>query len=105
MEQPSNIVAAGFYEKAIQILRTIPKADRPALNIDGRIAELHKLLNEASELFLNEMSVFSSDGIDITKIVEAAKSAVSEKAPIDALKAFANLSQGMRITEMQDKAI
>lgn len=104
-EQPSNMVAAIFYEKAIQILRTISKADRPALNVDGRIAELHKLLNEAGQLSLNEMRVISSDGIDITQMVEAAKSAVSEKTPIYALKAFANLSQGMRISEMQDSAI
>ncbi len=104
-EQPSNMVAASLYEKAIQILRTIPKADRPALNVDERIAELHKSLNEAGQLSLNEMGVISSDGIDITQMVEAAKSAVSEKTPIDALKAFANLSQGMRISEMQDSAI
>jgi hypothetical protein len=103
--QPSNMVAASFYEKAIQILRTIPKADRPALKVEERIAELHKSLNEAGQLSLNEMGVISSDGIDITQIVEAAKSAVSEKTPIDALKAFANLSQGMRISEMQDSAI
>ncbi|MCK9293861.1 MAG: DUF4209 domain-containing protein [Desulfobulbaceae bacterium] len=104
-EQPSNMVAASFYEKAIQILRTIPKTDRPALKVDERIAELHKSLNEAGQLSLNEMGVISSDGIDITQIVEAAKTAVSEKTPIDALKAFANLSQGMRISEMQDSAI
>lgn len=104
-EQPSNMVAASFYEKAIQILRTIPKADRPAINIDERIAELHKSLNESGQLSLNEMVVISSDGIDITQMVEAAKSAVSEKTPIDALKAFANLSHGMRISEMQDSAI
>lgn len=104
-EQPSNMVAASFYEKAIQILRSIPKADRPALKVDERIAELHKSLNEAGQLSLSEMGVISSDGIDITQLVEAAKSAVSEKTPIDALKAFANLSQGMHISEMQDSAI
>ena len=104
-EQPCNMVAASFYEKAIQILRTIPKADRPALNVDERIAELHKTLNEASQLSLNEMGVISSDGIDITQMVEAAKSTVSKKTPIDALMAFANFSQGMRISEMQDSAI
>jgi len=103
--QPSNMVAASFYEKAIQILRKIPKAERSSLMVDERIAELHKLLNEAGQLSLNEMSVISSDGIDITQMVEAAKSAVSEKATIDALKEFANIFLGMRISEMQDSAI
>ncbi len=104
-EQQSNMAAASFYENAIQILRTIPKADRTDLNIDERITELHKSLNEACQLSLNEMGVISSDEIDISQMVEAAESAVSEKTPIDALKAFANLSQGIRISKMQDWAI
>ena len=104
-EHSSNMAAASFYENAIQILRTIPKADRLALKVDERIAELHQLLNEAGQLALDEIKVFSSDGIDITQIVEASRSEVSGKTPIDALKAFVNLSQGMRISEMQDSAI
>lgn len=104
-KQPSNMVAASFYEKAIQILRTIPKIDRPALKVDERIAELHKSLNEAGQLSLNEMDVISPDEIDITQMVEYTKSAVSGKTPIDALKAFANIFQGMCVSEMQDSAI
>ncbi len=104
-EPPSNMAAAHFYEKAIQILRTIPKADRPAIKVDERIAELHKSMNEAGQLSLSEIRVITPDGRDITQIVEAAKSAVSEKTSIDALKAFANLFPGMRISEMQDAAI
>jgi hypothetical protein len=104
-EQPCNMVAASFYENAIQILRTIPKAERPAFKIDERIAELHKSLNEAGQLSLGEMGTIASDGIDITQYVEAAKLAVSDKSPIEALRAFVNLSRGMRISEMQTSAI
>ncbi len=104
-EQPSNIAAASLYEQAIQILRTIPKTERPALKIDERIVELHKLLNEAGQLSLSEMSTITSGGKDITRFVETAKSAVSGKSPIEALRALANLSQGMRISEMQESAI
>ena len=104
-KQPSNMVAASFYENAIQILRTIPKSDRTSLKVEERITELHKSLNEAGQLSLKEMGVIKTDGVDITQMVEGAKTAVSEKSPVDALKAFANLSRGMRISEMQDSAI
>lgn len=104
-EQPSNMVAASFYENAIQILRTIPKAERTAFKIDERIAELHKSMNEAGKLSLGEMGTIASDGIDISEYVEAAKAAVCDKQPIDALSAFANLSRGMCISDMQDSAI
>lgn len=104
-EQPSNMLAASLYEKAIQILRTIPKTERPALKVDERIAELHKSVNEAGQLALNEMRVVSSNEIDISQMVEAAKSAVSGKKPLDALGVFANLSRGMCLSEMQDSAI
>ena len=104
-EQPSNMVAASFYEKAIQILRTIQKSDRPALKVDERIAELHKSLNKSGQLSLNEMRSIKSKRIDITELVDDAKNTVSEKSPVDALKAFANLSNGMCISEMQESAI
>lgn len=104
-EDPSNMVAAGYYEKAIQLLRTIPKAERPPLKIDERIAELHKSLNDAGQSSLNEMRAISTPGEDIAQIVENAKTSVSGKSPIDALRAFANLSRGMCISEMQETAI
>jgi len=103
--QPSNMAAASFYEKAIQILRTIPKVDRSALKVDERMAELHESLNEAGRLSLSEMSEIRSEEIEITQWMEAAKSSVSGKTQIDALKTFASLSRGMRISRMQDSAI
>jgi hypothetical protein len=103
-DQLGNTFAAGLYEKAIQVLRTIPKAERSTLNVDTRIAELHKSMNEAGQLSLNEMGAVTTDRMDISKMVEIAKSCVSDKSPIDALTAFANLSPNMRISEMRDTA-
>jgi hypothetical protein len=103
--QPCYMAAASLYEKAIQILRTIPKAERPALKVDGRIAKLHKSLNEAGQLSLNEMQVIESDRVDITKMAETSRSVVSKKNPCDALKGFANLLPGVHLSEMQDSAI
>lgn len=104
-ERSSKLVAVGHLEKAIQILRTIPKAERSSLKIDERIVQLHKSLNESGQLALNEMEVIRSNAVDISQMVEAAKSAVSGLSPIEALKAFANFFPGMHISEMKKSAI
>lgn len=51
------------------------------------------------------MGVIRSNAVDISQMVEAAKSAVSGLSPIEALKAFANLFPGMHILEMKKTAI
>lgn len=105
IKQPSNVLATILYEKAIQILRTIPKTERPTLRIGERIAELHKLKSEAGQLSLGEMCTLTSDKIDITQFMEKAKKTVSGKFFFDALKEFANLFPGMQISEMEKIAI
>lgn len=48
-ESPSHMVAASFYENAIQIYRTIPRAERSTHQVDERIAELRVHLNNSGE--------------------------------------------------------
>lgn len=103
--QPNNMVAASFYENAIQILTTIPRSERPTFKVDERIAELHKLMNEAGQSSLDEMGLIKSEGIDITEIVESAKAAVTGKDPAEALYAFVNLSPMMDISENLNASI
>lgn len=102
---PSNILAASFYENAIQILRTVPKAERQNFALDERIAELHKLMNEAGLLSRNEMTTITSGSVDITQIVEMAKTSVSGKNSEEALKAFASIFSGIRLSEMEETAL
>jgi hypothetical protein len=103
--ESSNMIAAGLYEKAIQILRSIPKLERLSFKADERIIELHQLMNEAGRLSLDEMSVIASDEMDITELVKTAKSLVTGKKNFEALRAFANLSQVMNVSEMHKTAI
>lgn len=101
-EQPSYMVAASFYENAIQTYRTIPRSERAAHRADERIAELHKHLNDAGTKSLGEMGVITSPSIDISELVERAVSAVKGKPAIDALAAFANIYRGARATQVRE---
>jgi hypothetical protein len=100
-DQPSHAVAASFYEKAIQTYRSIPRKERVNRQIDGRIADLQRSMNEAGERSVNEMKSFSSDPIDITQLVEIARDAVRGKSTLDALAAFANIYPGARVVKLR----
>ena len=89
--QRGSAVAASFYESAIQIYRTIPRAEREAHPVQERIAELHRLMNEAGRNSLEEMGRVSVGPIDITAIVEAARNAMMGKSAPEALAALANI--------------
>lgn len=102
---PSHMVAASFYENAIQTYRTVPRAERAAYRVDERIAELRTHLNDTGEKALGEMGTISTPGVDISQLVENARKAVSGKSPIDALKAFANLHRGARADELRSNAL
>lgn len=107
-EQPSNMVAASFYENAIQIYRTIPHSERTTHRVRERIAELHKHLSNAGAKSLDEMGSITSPTIDISEIVETAINAVKGKTTLDALTAFANIYRGARagkIRELSEKML
>lgn len=102
---PSHMVAASFYENAIQIYRTIPRAERAPHRVDERIAELRSHLNDAGERALGEMGVISTPGVDISQLADNARKAVTGKPPIDALRAFANLHRGAKVDELRENAL
>ena len=102
---PSHMVAASFYENAIQIYRTIPGAERTPHRVDERLAELRGHLSESGEKSLAEMGSVSSPGVDISKLVENARNAVIGKTPIEALKAFCNLHHGVDARQARESAL
>jgi hypothetical protein len=102
---PSHMVAATFYENAIQIYRTIPGAERTPHRVDERLAELRAHLSESGEKSLAEMGLVSSPGVDISELVENARKAVSGKTPIEALKAFCNLHHGVDANQARETAL
>ncbi|MHB1098237.1 MAG: DUF4209 domain-containing protein [Burkholderiales bacterium] len=103
-EQPSYMVAASFYENAIQTYRNIPRRERNTHRVDERIAELYGHLSDAGAKTLDEMGSITSPTIDISEIVETAINAVKGKPTLDAFAAFANIYRGARAGKIREFA-
>jgi hypothetical protein len=103
-DQPSHMVAASFYEKAIQIYRSIPRSLRAIHQGDERIAELRRHMNDAGEKSLDELVAVKTPGVDISEFVENARKSVSGKSVQDALFSFANIYQGARVDQVRSAA-
>ena len=88
---PSGMVSASHFESAIQTYRQIPRKHRSSRKVDERMAELRAKLSDAGERALDEMGTITSEGVDISDMVERARSAVRGKEPLDALGKFAAL--------------
>lgn len=104
-ESPSHMVAASFYENAIQTYRTIPRAERATHRVDERLAELRVHLSESGERSLGEMGLVRTPGVDITQIVENARKSVAGKSAQEALLAFANLHGGANAEDLRSSAL
>ena len=103
-DHPSHMVAAGFYEKAIHIYRSIPRNQRSIHRGDERISELHQHMNDAGEKSLDELGSIKTPGIDISELVENARKSVTGKSVQDALFSFANIYQGARVDQIRTAA-
>lgn len=103
-DQPSHMVAASFYEKAIQIYRSIPRSQRLTHQGDERIAELHQHMSDAGEKSLDELGAVKTPGVGISELVENARKSVGGKSVQDALFSFANIYQGARVDQVRTAA-
>lgn len=103
-DQPSHMVAASFYEKSIQIYRSIPRSQRLIHRGDERIAELHRHMSDAGERSLDELGAVKTPGVDISELVENARKSVAGKSVQDALFSFANIYQGARVDQVRTAA-
>ena len=104
-DQPSHIIAVDYYEKAIQIYRTISRSMRASHRVDERIAELRQHLNESGERSRDEMGVIRIHGGDISQIVQDARNSVRGKTLNEALEAFVNLVSSENARELRESTI
>lgn len=104
-EQPSHMVAASCYEKAIQIYRTVPKTKRSEHRVNERIADLQKRLNKSGKKSLDEMRVISTPLTDISELVKNVHDAVRGKTSLEALRTFANLPCSVNSKELREDAV
>ncbi|MGH9847347.1 MAG: DUF4209 domain-containing protein, partial [Blastocatellia bacterium] len=101
-QQPSHMVVAHFLERAIQKYRSIQKTERAIHKVDERIAELHAQMKTAGEKSLGEMKAIESPSIDITILIEKARSMVRGKSAVEALAAFVSIARGARVSELRE---
>lgn len=100
-----HMIAASFYENAIQEFRTIPGRYREENNVEQRMREIRSLLSSAGERALSEMSTISSPAVDISQFINEAKNQVSGKEPGEALLHFTNLHHGANVEELREGVV
>lgn len=104
-EQPSYLVAAEFYEKAIQVLRTVPNRVRSGLGVDLKLKALQQSLRECGLKAQDEMKVSVSDPQDITEMTAHAREVVSNLPLVDALREFAGITGGVAVERLKKSAL
>ncbi|WP_152191415.1 DUF4209 domain-containing protein [Georgenia satyanarayanai] len=99
------LVEGHFLEKAIAVLRTIPRSYRLDNGLDELIDDLRTRLRESRESSMEQMMRIESDPVDLTDAVSYARSRVSGHADkFDALGAFATLAPPINEARTRENA-
>lgn len=102
---PAYMLAATYFENAIQSYRLVPRKHRSAFNVDARLEELHAEVSQAGAKALNELSSVRTRGTDIGELVRTARDAVRGKPTQEALKNFVNLFGGVDVEAIRHDAL
>lgn len=95
-EKSGALVEAHFLEKAVAVLRTLPRSYRLANDLEDLIGDLRSRLYASRESSIEQMMRFRSEPIDLTSAVAHARSQVSgHQDKFDALASFAMLAPPM----------
>lgn len=99
------LVEGHYLEKAIAILRTIPRSYRQKNGLDELVGDLRARLRESREMSVEQMMRIESDPVDLTDAVSYARSKVSGHADkFDALAAFATLAPPLDESDTREEA-
>lgn len=90
-DNPSHLVAVGFLKNAVQTYTEIPRTFRDRHDVDQHIKDLTLRIGEFGKLSLDEMTTYTTPGIDVSESVEQAQQYVSGKPIFEALVLFTNL--------------
>ena len=103
-DQPSQMIAASWYEEALRALRTVPQADRAALQVEERIQDVRRRHSDAIGEARHEVAEIEMPGIDISELVLSGRSAVTGKPTDEAMSAFLNMIQPPDIERYRERA-
>lgn len=96
----SCIAATACYEGAIQVYRSIPRLYRDEYDIDRKISETQKKMNEICGKQLDEMACVNIDGVDIRPLIENSENKIKNKSRIEALHAFSSICPLIRYDDV-----
>ena len=85
---PSHLVAAHYYEDAIQTYRSVPRAQRDQHRVEERMGEIRERMEDSVKHIPDEMVMEEGSPVDLGEAVESAREVVKDKAPNYALWAF-----------------
>ncbi|MBF4579622.1 DUF4209 domain-containing protein [Frigoribacterium sp. VKM Ac-2530] len=81
-----------LYERALKELRRIPRSRREALGAGDLTQEIASRIRTAGAAALGSMGVFQSESADLGDLRRTSIEAVSNKSPLEALRAFTGLT-------------
>ena len=90
---PSHLVAAHYYEDAIQTYRSVPRTQRGQHRVEERMGEIRERMEASVRRIPDEMVMEEGAPVDLGEAVESAQELVKGKAPNDALWAFLHLDR------------
>jgi len=88
----SALVAGASIEKAIAVIRGLPRAYRSTHGLDSLLRDLRDRLADVRELTLEQMRTLKSGSVDIARHIQLARDSVSGKSRIDALRTFVGIT-------------
>lgn len=91
-ENTSNLVAASFYESALQTYRQLSRRERQALGIETLGDELADMARTCGLLGLEEMEAITSESVDLTDAVRYAVDQVAGKDTVLGMYEFVSLA-------------
>ena len=89
--ESSHMAAVIPLKSAVMVLLEIPNKYRELYNVNEKIRDLESRISKCGQLALDEMTTFTTQGVDISNYVSLASSYVSDEPTWEAIAKFANL--------------
>ena len=100
----SHMIAAMFYENAIQEYRSISKSQRADLDIDSKIEEIYQLMVSSNKLVSSELHEIKTDSIDISELILNSIKKIENKNFEEALVIFANITTNPKYESLRNSS-
>lgn len=88
----SQMTAAMFFENAIQEYRGIARKYRAEYSVDERLSEIYTMMGSSNKLATDEMSLITTDPIDISPLIISAIERIEQKEFEEAFVIFTSIS-------------